>query len=378
MDFNLSDEQKMIRDAVEKFVRNDYAFDARRKIVDSKDGFSRDIWQQFAEFGWLGVALPEEYGGFDGSMIETMQVMEPFGSAMVVEPYLSTAVLGGNAINLAGTAEQKQALLPQLIAGELILALAYHEEGSRYNLADVNTKAEKTGNGYTITGGKSVVLAAPWADKFIVSARTSGSPLSEDGISLFLIDAKATGVSVTPYKTMDGSCGGNVRLEGVQVDSGALLGTEGQGLSVLEAVVDMGTAAACAEALGAMQSAYQKTLEYVKTRKQFGVPIGSFQVLQHRLVDMFSAVEMSRSISYMVAMRAASNDPVERKKAVSAAKAYMGDKARFVAQQSVQIHGGVGMTEELDIGHYFRRLTMFGQLFGSTDHHLQRFADLSE
>jgi alkylation response protein AidB-like acyl-CoA dehydrogenase len=378
MDFSLSDEQRLIKDSAEKFVAKDYTFDKRNQNIASDLGMSREHWQQFAEFGWLGIALPEQHGGFGGSMIETMIISEAMGSAMVVEPYLSNVVMCGTLLQLAGSATQQEALLPKLIDGTLILSLAFAEANSRYNLADVSTQAEKSGAGYTLNGAKTVVMGAPWADKIIVSARTSGQRLDETGISLFLVDKNAKGVTCTHYKLADGSRGANVTLDNVSVDANALIGEPDQALPVLEETIDRSTAAMCADALGAMEASFKKTLEYVKTRKQFDVTIGSFQVLQHRVVDMFTAVESSRSMAYMVSMKINDEDPIERKKAVSAAKAHIGKHARFVSQQAVQLHGGIGMTEELDIGHYFRRLTLFCHLFGSTQYHIERFAKLSQ
>lgn len=375
MDFSLSEEQQLIKESVEKFIEKDYSFEARNKLLKTPERFSRALWKQYAELGWLGIALPEEFGGYGGSAIETMLVMEAFGSAMVLEPYLSTVVMGANAVLFGGSDAQKKALLPKVASGELMLALAYAEPTSRYELADVQTKATASAGGYSLSGEKIVVLNGGTADKLIVSARTSGSRLDENGISLFLVDRTAAGVEVNVYDTADGSQAANVRFNGA---TGELLGGEGQGHALLDRVIDTATAALCAQALGAMNSAFRRTLDYTKTREQFGVPIASFQVLQHRLVDMFMSSEASRSMVYMVSMEVMKSDATARRKAVSAAKAYVGQHARAVAQDAVQIHGGVGMTEELDVGHYFRSLTLFCSTFGSTDHHLQRYARLSQ
>ncbi len=377
MDFSLSEEQKLIKDAVEKFVRNDYDFDTRNKIIASKEGFDRKVWQQFGELGWLGVSFPEEVGGFGGGAIETNIMMEALGYGMLVEPYMATIVLGGNALAFGGTEAQKEAVLSSVIAGETLLALAYTEEESGYNLANVATKAEKSGSGFTITGEKAVVIGGAWADKVVVVARTSGAQCDEQGISLFLVDTKASGVTVNAYKTMDGARGANIKFNNVSVTADDLVGELDNGFQLLDKVIDYGISAACAEALGGMAAVNEKTLAYMKTREQFGVAIGSFQVIQHRMVDMFMAVESSRSMVIMAALKVVSDDVTERKKALSAAKVYLGQNARYCAQEAVQLHGGIGMTEELDIGHYFRRLTLFCSLFGSTDYHLNRFADLS-
>lgn len=372
MDFSYSDEQKLIKEQVEKFVQNDYSFETRNKILEMDDGFDRSVWQQFAELGWLGVPFSEEDGGFGGGAIETSLIMEAFGNGMVVEPYLSTIVLSGNALAFAGSSEQKAELLAGVIGGELLMSVAYAEAKSGYNLANVGTSATKAGDAYKVSGEKVVVLGGESADKVIVSARTSGGNSDEDGISLFIVDTKAAGVEVRGYKTMDGGRAANISFNEAPAE---LLGEEGKGFAVLDRVIDYGIVAASAQALGEMNSSFQKTLAYMKTREQFGKPIGSFQVIQHRMVDMFTHVESSRSMLIMASMKVASEDVVERKKAVSGAKVYIGDAARAVAQDAVQLHGGIGMTEELDIGHYFRRLTLFCSIFGSTGYHLRRFAD---
>lgn len=376
MDFNLSEEQKLIRNAVDKFIRNDYSFDARKKVLAEENGFSRDHWQQFADMGWLGIPFAEEQGGLGGGMVDIVQVMEAFGTGMVLEPYLSAIVLAGGLIARSGSEAQKESLIPALIGGEKLLAVAYTEQESRFNTADVQTRAEKKGEGYVLNGEKAVVLGAPSADVLIVSARTNGERLDTSGISLFLVDTKAAGVEIKGYRTMDGGHAGNVRLNNVQVGTDALVGSEGAGFDALDEAVDHATVAACADALGAMHAAMRKTVDYLKTRKQFGVPIGSFQALQHRAVDLFTAVEACRSMVLMASLKVTDSDPVVRRMAVSATKQFVGEKARLIAQQAVQMHGGIGMTEELDIGHYFRRLTMFCTQFGTTDFHLKRYADL--
>jgi len=376
MNFDLSEEQKMLRDAAQKFLRAEYRFDARNQIVASASGMSHKHWQRFGEFGWLGLGLPEADGGFGGGMLETIQVAEALGAALVVEPYLVSAVLGAQAVARAGTAAQRATWLPGLVSGQRIVSLAHTEADARHDLAHVHTSAMAKGGRWVLSGRKSGVLGAPWADGFVVAARTSGAVSERRGISLFLVEAHTPGVQVAGYKVYDGSRAGDLQLDAVVLDPDALLGMEGESLGLLEHLVDLGIVAACADALGAMGALLRKTGEYVGTRKQFDVPIASFQVIQHRLVDMFAAVEASRSLVLMAALHAEHPDAVTRSRAVSAAKAAIGERARFVAQQAVQLHGGVGMTEELDIGHYFRRLTLFCNLLGSTDHHLQRFATL--
>ncbi len=378
MHFSLSEEQKLIKNSVEKFIRNDYDFNTRNKVIASKEGFDRKIWKQFGELGWLGVSFPEDVGGFGGGPVETNIMMEAFGYGMLIEPYLATIVLAGNALAFGGSNTQKENVLANVIAGQTLLALAFAEEESGYTLANIKTKAEKSGDGFSISGAKVVVIGGAWADKIIVAARTSGGENDEQGISLFLVDTKASGVTVNAYKTMDGARGANIQFNKVSVSKDDLVGELDNGYQLLDQVIDYGISASCAEALGSMAAVFEKTLAYMKTREQFGVPIGSFQVIQHRMVDMFMAVESSRSMVMMVALKVAGGNVIERKKAVSAAKVYLGKNARYCAQEAVQLHGGIGMTEELDIGHYFRRLTLFCSLFGSTDFHLNRFADLSE
>lgn len=376
MNFDLSEEQKMLRDAAHKYLRSQYTFEARNNIVASDTGMSAQHWRQFGDFGWLGVALPEAHGGFGGDAIDMIQVTEAMGAAMVVEPYLASAVLGAQAVLRAGTAAQQAAWLPGLASGEHIVALAHTESDSRHDLAQVAVSAKARSGGWVLSGRKCGVLGAPWADAFVVVARTSGATQERQGISLFMVPANTPGVKVAGYRVYDGSRAGDLLLDDVVLGSDSLMAVEGQGLPLLEQVVDLGIIAACADALGAMGALLRKTGEYVATRKQFDVPIASFQVIQHRLVDMFAAVEASRSLVLMAALHADHPDAATRSRAVSAAKSALGQHSRYVAQQAVQLHGGVGMTEELDIGHYFRRLTFFGHLLGSADHHLQRFAAL--
>ena len=375
MNFDLSEEQTMLRDAAQKYFRTAYGFDARNQIVASATGMSREHWQRFGEFGWLGLGLPEAHGGF-GGVVELIQIAEAMGAALVVEPYLASTVLGAQALTRAGSAAQQAAWLPGLASGQRILALAHGEADARHELGYVSTRSTAKAGGWLLSGRKSGVLGAPWADGFVVVARTSGAADERQGISLFLVDAKSPGVQVAGYRAYDSSRAGDLLLEQVVLGADALLGTEGEGLALLERLIDLGTVVACSDALGAMGALLRKTGEYVSTRKQFDVPIASFQVIQHRLVDMFAAVEASRSLLLMAALHADHADAAARSRAVSAAKSAIGERARYVAQQAVQLHGGVGMTEELDIGHYFRRLTLFCQLFGSADHHLQRFAAL--
>lgn len=375
MDFSFTEEQTLLRNSVQRFVQDNYDLESRRKIVNSEEGMSREHWATFAELGLLMAPFPEEYGGLGGDNIDTMVIMEEFGKGLVVEPYLQTVVLAGTCIVEGGSEDQKQTLIPEIAGGEKIYAMAYAEPQSRYNLADVTTKAEKSGDGYTLNGYKAVVIGAPWADRLIVSARTSGGERDEEGVSLFIVEKDAAGVSTRDYPTVDGLRASEVTLENVSVGADALLGGEGKGLGVLEKAFDYGIAALAAEACGALRVLTDSTVDYCKTREQFGQPIGKFQVLQHRMVDMFMETEQTVSMTYMVNLKL-KEDEVERKKAASAAKVQIGKSGKFVGQSAVQLHGGMGMTDELHIGHFFKRVTMMDTLFGNVDHHLKRYTAL--
>ena len=377
MDFELSDEQRQLQDSAARFVQNNYSFEQRRALVATEAGFSDDNWKQMAELGWLAISIPEDNGGIGLGAVETMILMEEFGKGLVAEPYMATVVLGAGAIINGGSDDQKNAILPQVAEGSLKMALGFAERQSRYNLADVATTAEASGGGYKLNGMKGVVFGAPAAGKIVVSARTSGGPRDADGITLFLVDADAAGVSVRGYPTADGLRAGEVTLENVQVGADAVVGPVGGGLAILEKTIDQGIAAIAAEATGAMSHLNDMTLEYIKTREQFGQPIGKFQVLQHRMVDMFIAHEEAKSMAMMAAMRVEEDDAAERKKALSAAKVQIGKSGRYVGQQAIQLHGGIGMTDEYAAGHYFKRLTMVDRTFGDVDYHLKRFSDLS-
>ena len=373
MDFSFTEEQTLLRNMVQSFVQDNYDFDARMKIVRSEEGMSREIWQQFAELGLLAAPFSEDLGGLDGGPIETMVIMEELGRGLVVEPYLPTVVLCGGILSRHGSGEQKDAHLPGIIGGEDIWALAYSEPQSRFNPADVLTSAKADGDGYVLNGTKAVVAAAPWANKLIVSARISGDQRDANGLGLFIVEKSANGVSTQDYPTVDGNRASEVTLENVAVGADALIGDAGNGLALLEEALDYGIGAVCAEAIGHMKMLNDATVEYCKTRKQFGVPIGSFQVLQHRMVDMFMEYEQSVSMTYMVNMKLSEGE-AERRKAAAGAKVQIGKSGRFVGQEAVQLHGGMGMTEELNVGHYFKRLTVIDTQFGNVDHHLKRFA----
>ncbi len=374
MDLNPTPEQKMLRDAAQKYFRAEYRFDARAKRLASVDDAVAGAahWTRFAEFGWLGLGLPEAVGGF-GGMPELIAVCEAMGAALSLEPYVASTVLAAQAVAAAADAGQQLALLTPLVEGRSRLALACTEADSGPTLAWVETRAKRQGSGWVLDGRKTGVVGLPQADMAIVSARLDGRPGERAGLALFALPVGTAGVRIEPYRRYDGVSAGELRLDSVQLDAAALLGDPGRALEALERAVDLSTIAACADALGAMTAVLHKTGAYLATRKQFGAPLASFQVLQHRMVDMFAALEASRSMVVMAALHADAA-PAERARAASAAKVAVGERARYVAQQGVQLHGGVGMTEDLDIGHYFRRLTLFEKADGGIDHHLQRFA----
>jgi len=375
MDFSYTEEQTLLRNSVSKYLADNYKFESWRKFTRSEAGRDPNHWKQFAELGLLAAVLPEEHGGLGGGGVESSIIMEEFGKALVVEPYVPTVVIGGGFLK-RGSDAQKEEWLARIAAGETILAFAFAEPRGRYNLADLATTAKKQGGSYVLNGQKAVVIGAPWADHFIVTARTSGGQRDKDGVSVFIVDKKAKGVTTRDYPTVDSLRASEVTFENVEVPAANLIGTADNGLPLIEQVVDEAIAAVCAEATGAMKVLVDTTVEYSKTRKQFGVPIGKFQVLQHRMVDMFVQYEQSVSITLMVTLKLA-EEAVERAKAASAAKVTIGKAGRFVGQQAVQIHGGIGMTDELNVGHYFKRLTLIDTLFGNTDHHLKRYAALS-
>jgi len=374
MDFEYSDEQRLFSETLRKFLNTGYGFDARAKIISSSAGFSEDVWAAMAEMGILGVPFDAEHGGFGGNTVDMMVVMEALGEALVVEPYLATVGLGGRFIARGGTAAQQKQILPSLIAGKTKMAFAQTEPGARYELARVSTRATPSGDGWVLEGDKRAVLHGGCADLLVVSARTGGTEGDARGISVFLVERGAPGVTVSEYRGLDNLRLGDVRLSGVRVARAGLLGAEGGGGPLIEEVVDYATALVCAEAVGAIKYAHDATLDYLKTRRQFGVPIGSFQALQHRMVDILIAYEQARSIACLACVKVDTADAPERRRIVSAAKIKIADAARHVSQEAVQLHGGMGMTEELKISHTFRRLTTIAQTFGDADHHLARFA----
>ena len=375
MDFNFTEEQTMIRDSLSRLIREQYDFDTRRKVVASKDGWRPEMWAQFAELGLMMAPFSEEDGGLGGGPIDAMVVMEEFGKGLVVEPYLPSVVCGGGFLK-RGSEAQKTEHLAGIMSGEQIFAFAYAEPRGRYNLADLETTAKKDGAGFSINGHKAVVIGAPWATHFVVTARTSGGRRDAKGVTVFVVAKDAKGVSTRDYPTVDGRRASEVYFENLSVGADAVIGDVDNGLPLVELVTDEAIAALCAEACGAMKVAHEMTVEYSRNRKQFGTAIGKFQVLQHRMVDMFMEHEQSVSMTYMATLKL-DEDIATRKKAASAAKVRIGQGGRFVGQQAIQIHGGMGMTDEMAVGHYFKRLTMIDSEFGNVDHHLKRYTALS-
>ncbi len=367
MNFDYNEEQQLLADSVRRFLQKDYDFEARRKIVASAEGWSPQVWSTFTEMGLTGLPFSPDHGGFGGGAIDLMGVMEAFGDALVVEPYLAT-VMAGQLITKS-TFSGKHEILSGIVEGKLKLAFAHAEKGARYRLDQVGTTAKKAGGGWLLEGEKKAVVGAPMADKLVVSAR------GPQGLGLFLIDKGAQGLALDSYQTLDEMRAADVTLKGAKAEA---LGDAASGaLGLIEETTDFATALVCAEAVGVMKFACDTTLEYLKTRKQFGVPIGTFQALQHRIVDMFIAYEQAKSMACLACSKAdASKDARDRMRSISAAKIKIADSARHISQESVQLHGGMGMSEELKVSHSFRRLTVIAQQFGDADHHLERFASL--
>lgn len=370
MDFALTDEQRLLQHSVERLFADHYAFEARKRYGQEPGGFSRALWARYAELGLLGLPFDEADGGSAGGPVETMIVMEQIGRALALEPYLATVVLGGGLLRLGGSEAMRAELVPQIASGDLILAFAHAERQSRYDLADVAARARRDGAGFVVDGAKSLVLHGDSAQKFIVSARLAGGQNDRAGIGLFLVDATADGVSTRGYPTVDGQRAAEVTFSGVRVPAAAAIGEPGAAFPLIERIGDLTIAALAAEAVGAMAAMHETTVDYMKTRKQFGVTIGSFQALQHRAADMLIALEQARSMAMLATMMAAEDNVRERRQAVSAAKVQIGRSGRIVGQGAVQIHGGIGMTMETKVGHYFKRLTTIDTLFGDADHHL--------
>ncbi len=375
MDFDLSEEQRLLKESVDGLLSDAYDFEQRKKYMREKGGWSKAIWGKLAEQGLLGLPFAEADGGFGAGAVETMIVMEALGKSLVLEPYLATVVIGGGFLRHGGSAAQKAAYVPSIIDGSKTLAFAQLEKSSRYDLNDVTTSAKKKGDGWVIDGEKFVVINGENADTLIVTARTRGAQRDKTGIGVFLVPASAKGIAKKTYPTQDGLHAADITFTGVEVGADAAIGDPENGLPLIERVIDEARIALCAEAVGAMEESLKTTVEYIKTRKQFGVAIGSFQSLQHRAADMFVAFEQARSMSMFATMAADFTDAGERATAVAAAKVQIGKSAKFVGQQSIQLHGGIGMTMEAKIGHYFKRLTMIENTFGDTDYHLRRVSE---
>ena len=370
MDFALSEEQQLLRHSVERLFADHYAFDARKRYSQESAGWSGAQWKRYAELGLLGLPFDEQHGGSAGGPVETMIVMEAAGRALALEPYMATVVLAGGLLRLGAGEAMRGELVPRIASGDLLLAFAHSEPQSRYDLADVAVKARRDGSGYVLDGAKSLVLHGDSAEKFIVSARLGGSQRDRDGLGLFLVDASASGVSTRGYPTIDGQRAAEVTLAGVRVDAAAAIGEPGKAFPLIERVADLAMAALSAEAVGALTAMHEQTVDYMKTRKQFGVTIGSFQALQHRAAEMLVALEQARSMAMLATMMAADDNDRERRQAISAAKVQIGRSARIVSHGAIQIHGGIGMTMEAKVGHYFKRVTTIDTMFGDADHHL--------
>jgi alkylation response protein AidB-like acyl-CoA dehydrogenase len=377
MDFGYSEEQVLFSNSLQKLLTDSYSVDVRRALVADGPGYSEDVWQAFAEMGLLALPFPEEMGGLNGTSVDTMVIAIELGRHLALEPYIPTVVMAGSALMLAGSEDQKSDLIEKIVSGELKMAVALTEPGSRYDMAEVSTRAAKDGDDYTLSGIKNVVLGGDVADKIIVAARTSGYTRSEEGLTLFMVDADADGVSREAYPFLDGRGGADITLDNVRVPASAVLGGVDQAWSIMAHVADHAAAALCAESLGAFAKVNELTLDYLKVREQFGQPIGKFQVLQHHMADMLIEYENAQSLVYQSSMMADNDDATERAKAVSSTKVYLGERGHTSCQSAIQMHGGIGMTAEYELGDFVKRMAMSEVMFGDVDHHLARFGMLS-
>jgi alkylation response protein AidB-like acyl-CoA dehydrogenase len=373
MDFSLNEVQEMLADSIDKFIDNEYAFDTRQKYAASDAGYSSDVWKMIAELGWTAVPFAEADGGFDGDQIDIMVMMQRFGRGLVVEPYLANIVLAGGILKRVATAQQKERLLQPIMAGELQATLAFTEPQARYDLANITTSATPDGDGWLLNGKKGFVLNGGTSELVIIPARTAGEPGDTQGISLFAVPTNADGVSLHAYHTVDGMRAAELALSDVSVSADDVLGEVDGGFAALDATIDDAILAVCAEGVGIMHVLKDKTIEYSKSRTQFGVPIGSFQALQHRMVDMLTACEQAQSLLLWAVMSCAAGDD-QAKRAISSLKYLVSSTGQTLGEEAVQLHGGMGVTWELDVAHYFKRLTAIGQLFGNADWHLDRLA----
>jgi len=377
MHFELTEEQTLLENMVTAFVRDDYNWETREKIVKTEEGWKPENWSKFAELGLLSVPFPEDHGGLGGTAVDSMVVMEQFGKGLVVEPFMPSILLSGNLISKLANESQANEIIPKIIEGESRYVFAYAEPQSRFDLSDVKTSATKDGDEYTLNGFKSVVFGASMATHIIIAARTSGDQRSEDGITLFLADIKSNGITLQTYPTIDEYRASEVVIENLKISSDMVLGEVDKAYPVVEEVIDLATIAACSEAVGVLQVLKDSTIDYCKQRKQFGQPISKNQAIQHKLVDMMIEYEQAKSILY-AAVTADLSNADERKKSVSGAKARIGQSIKFVGESAIQLHGGMGMVDEYMISHYFKRATMLGVLFGNVDFHMKRFVGLTQ
>jgi alkylation response protein AidB-like acyl-CoA dehydrogenase len=377
MDFNFTEEQTLLENMVTSFVRDNYPWEVREAIVKTEEGWKPENWSQFAELGLLGVPFAEEFGGLGGSVVDTMIVMEQFGKGLVVEPYMPSVVLAGGLISSLGSKEQVESIIPNIISGDLRYAFAHSEPQSRFDLFDVKTSAAVSGDDFILNGFKSVVFGGPIATHLIISARTSGDQRDTNGITLFLVDKKSEGLTLQNYPTIDEYRASEVVIENLKVSKDMVLGEVDNAYNAIDENIDRSTIAVCAEAVGILEVLKDATIDYCKNRKQFGQAIGKNQSIQHRLVDMMIEYEQSKSILYM-ACTSNLSDPTSRKKAVSAAKARIGKAIKYVGENAIQLHGGMGMVDEYLVSHYFKRATMLGVLFGNEDYHMKRFSDITQ
>jgi alkylation response protein AidB-like acyl-CoA dehydrogenase len=378
MDFSLSEEQTMLKDSVTRFLEKNFSFEQRRKMLADRQPMSVQLWQGLAEIGVLGVPFAPDDGGFGGGGVETMLVMEALGRNLTLEPYLATVVLAGGCVASGAAEWQKKILLPKIMDGSMILAFAHSEPGARFDLGHVEARATREGNAFVLEGEKTLVLHGSVADKFVVSARTSGDAGDARGVTLFMVEADEENLAGQEYPLFDGTRALDLQFSGVRVGPESLIGTLDQAMPLIDAVLDRAMAALSAEAVGIMDALHAATVEYLKTRQQFGQPIGRFQALQHRAVDMLVQIEQARSMALLAASKVDAADVSERRRTVAAAKEMTGRAGRFVGQQAIQLHGGIGMTDELNVSHYFKRLTAIDVLFGNAASQRTRFATMKE
>lgn len=369
MNFSLSDIQQMMQDSVSKFIQKDYDFETRQRLVKSDLGYSQDNWKLFAELGWLALPIPTEFGGIGGNLIDTIFLQTELGKGLVGEPIFSTLLFGANLVQKHGSNEQKKSMLENIISGNLKLAVAHAEGTAAFDIRQINTTAKKEADKYILNGHKAVVIGAKSADKLLVCARTSGQTGDENGISIFIVNSDQFGVTAKHYITNDGMRASDIKFNAVTLDDTSLLGKPGDAFNAIDQVLHEAIVTLSAEAVGIMETLLGKTTDYIQTRQQFGNPVGRFQVLQHRMADMFMETEQAKSMLYYAAIEMAENKK-DAKRAAKMLKVKIGNATRFVGQQAVQLHGGMGVTDELDIGHYFKRLTSINTLFGSKDYHL--------